>query len=109
MNAIAAVNTKSGKIFGKLSPVSIGSIQAKDFETTLGVDAAQLQAEIQTQLDTVITQANEQLAAGVTVPIVDLDIVIAQGYAMAGATVTPTMWTQITVFMRRWYDYLVKK
>jgi hypothetical protein len=109
LNAAAALNTKNGLLFGILAPVSIGTIETSSFVTTLGIDAAHLQSEIQSQVDTAVAQANQNLTAGIQVPIVDLDVEIHEGYAMAGASVTPTMWTNFSVYLRKWYNHLVMK
>lgn len=108
MNAIAALHTESGKLFGKLSPVSIGNIEASSFVTTLGIDATHLQSEIQTQVDTAVAQANQNLTSGIAVPKVDLELKFNQGYAMVGASVTETMWTHFSKFMHAWKTYVLK-
>lgn len=55
MAGTTALNAQSGKLFGKISQASVGQIDADSFKTTLGIDAAHLQSEIQSQVDDAVT------------------------------------------------------
>lgn len=92
MAGTAELNAKSGKLYGKISESSIGQIDAASFKTTLGIDADQLQTEIQSKVIEAVGDANEQLLAGVVVPGADINVVLSEGYGRAGVSLTPQLW-----------------
>ena len=62
------LNSKNGAIFGKVSKSTIGTLS--NFKTSLGMNAATFQAELQGLITTEVTALNTQLAAGLKIPTV---------------------------------------
>ena len=94
------VSSKAGKVYGNLSQHVVGAFGA-GFTTTLGMTAAALQAELQTNADKYVAQLNALLAAGIVIPkifgidISDVALAFMDGYLSFGATVTPTFWQYV--------------
>lgn len=109
MAGSATLNTKQGELFGEIITASLGNIEESSFQTTLGLTASQLQGELQSQVDEAVMQANQNLTAGIQVPMVDLSVAIHDGYAMAGGAVTTSMWGKFTNFMYNWKMNLLNK
>lgn len=59
MDGVTTLSAQSGKLFGKISTATVGTIDAASFVTTLGLSATDLQSEIQSQLDAAIVDANQ--------------------------------------------------
>lgn len=102
------LHSQDGKIFGQITKSSAGTIDSTGFQTTLGLTAAQLQNELQTQIDTAITDLNLNLTAGVVIPTImgidvsDVEIKLMKGYGELGMSLSPTSWLQIAQIMGDW-------
>jgi peptidoglycan hydrolase-like protein with peptidoglycan-binding domain len=87
------LTSTSGVIFGHVSKNSLGSIS--NFQSSLGMTADQLLAELQGEVDTVFTQLNANLTAGITIPTIfginvsDVELNISEGLAEFGINATP--------------------
>lgn len=110
-----SLHSADGKVFGKVSKASLGSIDSEGFVTTLGLTNAQLQKELQDQIDTVISLVNTNLTAGVVIPTImgidvsDVDIKFMKGYVELGMSLSPTSWTQIAEALSQWKKHLLAK
>jgi len=108
------LHSDSGKIFGKVTEASAGTVEA-DFKTTLGITAAQLQKEVQDQIDSGVAELNIELADGVEIPTImgidvsDVQVDFFTGYMELGASLSPKSWTQIAAAMSAWKQRLLAK
>lgn len=107
ISGFASINSKSGAIFGSISKSSLGTILASSFKTTLGLTSDALLKELQDQVDTGVSTANELLKTGIVIPkilgidVSDVEIDFFQGYMELGMTVSESFWTgvkQIALF-----------
>lgn len=91
------LHSQDGKVFGKVTNASAGSI-GTGFQTTLGITSAQLLLEVQTEIDQAIAQLNQNLTTGVVIPTImgidvsDVEISIMKGYVELGMSLSPTSW-----------------
>lgn len=89
---------KAATLHGKFDTYQLGTIDASDFQTTLGITAAALQKEVQDLLNTTFEALNAALAAGVPLPeIFGLDFSKANldwndGYINLGGSVSADFW-----------------
>lgn len=94
------ITSKDGSVFGSISKSSIGTIGSK-FSTTLGLTAAQLNTELQSEVDTQITEVNKELAAGIPVPEIhgidlsDFELDFFDGYLEFGMSVDAQFWDYV--------------
>lgn len=101
ISGLASLNSKSGAIFGSISKSTLGTILASSFKTTLGMSADALLKELQAQVDTGVTTANDLLKTGIVIPKVfgidvsDVEIDFFQGYMELGMTVKESFWTGV--------------
>jgi len=108
------LHSDSGKIFGKVTEASSGTVGA-DFQTTLGITAAQLQSEIQNYVDTTVSALNIELADGVVIPSImgidvsDVAIDFFAGYMELGCSLSPQSWIQIVQAMGAWKQSILAR
>lgn len=97
-----------------MAKATAGAIGA-GFKTTLGVTAAQLLQEVQSQIDQAVANLNQQLASGIVIPSImgidvsDVEIRFLTGYAELGMSLSPTSWTQIAEVLSAWKQHLLLK
>jgi hypothetical protein len=109
MKVAGLLNGKSGALYGNLSMHSIGTLS--NFQTTLGISAADFSTQFQGLVDSYATEANTALAAGVKIPTVfgisisDFELNSNNGYAEFGINVTPAQWEGIA---DAWHAYTVE-
>jgi hypothetical protein len=89
----AFLNAVPGMLHGSISKSSIGTVS--NFQTTLGMTAAQFQAEVQGNMDKYISEANAKLTAGLPltkvgpVDVSNVEFNFNNGYVEAGITALP--------------------
>lgn len=107
INAAGSVSSSNGKIFGNIPTAKIGTVGA-NFQTTLGLTAAQFATNLQGVVDKYIGVLNTNLTAGVVIPsilgiqVVDAEITFFDGYLELGADVTQTTFENLRDFMNAW-------
>jgi len=94
----ALLSSTSGKIFGKISQSTLGSIS--NSQNSLGLTAEQLLAELQNVITTNVDVANTELAAGIAIPTIlgvnvsDVELNCFDGYIEFGINATPAFFLQ---------------
>merc|ERR1712127_427852 len=110
ISGLAALNSKSGAIFGSISKSSLGTILASSFTSTLGLTADGLLKDLQSQVDGYVATANELLKAGIVIPkifgidVSDVEIDFFQGYLELGMTVKEDFWLGVREAARFWAE-----
>jgi len=93
IDLLTLIYAKDGALYGSVSKSSLGTIT--NFQTTLGLTADQVLAELQGFLDKYVSQANAALADGIVIPKVfgfdvsDVEISNHAGYLELGFSVSP--------------------
>jgi len=93
--AAGILTAKTSDFFGSISKASIGTVNVSNFKTTLGMDAAAFQKELQEIIDPIIASLNSKLTAGIPIPTVkginfsDLALNWNTGYLEVGINAMP--------------------
>lgn len=95
----AFLNVKGGAFFGSISKSSVGTLS--NFQTSLGITAEQLLAEVQGSVTDNVARLNTDLAAGVPIPEIaglnlsDLELSWNAGWIEAGFSVSPAFFEAV--------------
>lgn len=106
-NAVGAIHSTSGKVYGSFPTTKIGTIGA-NFKTTLGLTAAAFATQLQALVDKEIAIVNKALAKGVVIPSIlgiqvkNTEINYHTGYVSVGADVSPATFEGLRDFMNAW-------
>jgi len=108
-NAAGMISSKNGKVYGSFPTTKIGTI-GKNFQTTLGLTAAQFGTNLQALVDKEIAIVNANLTQGVVIPsilgiqVVNAEINFSDELMMVGADVTHTTFENLRDAMNVWAD-----
>lgn len=92
---------KDGKIYGSFKEYQLGNFEEADFQTTLGLTAAELHEFMQGHISTIFDDLNAKLADGIEIPEIlgidfsDVNFDWNDKYVNFGGTITEEFWVHV--------------